>query len=304
MNTQTNIDIDISIEDFDSSVVKGSSSIVKNSILMRVIRVFALTAGLMYGLICLMFICFQDSLIYSPTHKIERVPVHAGHSFMNLVLETEDHLKINAWYIPAPQNNGTVLFCRGNKGNLSDDLGIIESWNRCGYNILSFDYRGYGISQGTPSEDGFYKDARAAYKWLESKNLTKKRFLIHGHSIGGGVASKLAVEVDCDGLILESTFTSLKDLAQQKFPMLPTSLICFSDFPTINRLSSVKAPIYVIHSPEDKNIPFKMAKEIYDSANLPKMFLTLKGENQDFPSPSAKYTSALSSFANSLQARK
>ena len=301
MNTQTNIDIQL--EGFGELPSDSSKSRVKKaeSPIVRAIKTFSLTVGLTYFLICLMYICFQDSLLYKPSNKIGRVPVHVGHSFMNLILETSDNQKINAWYVPSGLNKGTVLFCRGNKGNLSNDLDVIETWNKNGYNVLSFDYRGFGISTGKPSEDGLYKDARAAYKWLKDNKLTEKRFILHGHSIGGGVASKLAVEIDCDGLILESTFTSLKDLTRLKFWALPTDIICFSEFPTTERLSAVKAPVFVIHSPEDPHIPFRMGQKLYKAAGEPKMFLSLSDGDYDFPIYDSQYTRSLASFADSLE---
>ncbi len=301
MNTQTNIDIEL--EGFGEYLEESKKKKPKlfDSYIGNAIKTFSLTVGLTYFLICLMYVCFQDSFLYKPSKKLERVPVHSGHSFMNLMLKTSDNEKINAWFVPSGFNKGTVLYCRGNKGNLSNDLDVIETWNKNGYNVMSFDYRGFGISTGTPSEDGLYKDARAAYKWLKENHLTEKRFILHGHSLGGGVASKLAVEVDCDGLILESTFTNLKDLTQMKFWALPSDIICFSEFPTDQRLSAINAPVYIIHSPEDRHIPFQMGQKLYRSAKEPKMFLTLQDHDYDFPIYDRQYARSLASFANSLE---
>ncbi|MCM8532438.1 MAG: alpha/beta hydrolase [Lentisphaeraceae bacterium] len=298
MNTQSNIDI--SLEGFDRIPTTKVKINIKDNILYRVLYVFSITCGLIYGLILLMFVCFQDSLLYQPERAISRVPVQSGHSFMNIVLKAKDGNKLNAWYIPSHQNNGTVLFCRGNKGNMSNDHDVIETWNKNGYNILTFDYRGFGSSEGIPTEDGIYQDSEAALKWLEDNRLTQKRFIIHGHSLGTSVAARLAAKYNCDGLVLESSFTSLKKLTKLKFPILPTSIICFSEYPTEKYLSSVTAPVYVIHSPENKKVPFQMGKNVYKVANEPKMFLLNETADFNFPSHSPRYATSLASFANSL----
>jgi uncharacterized protein len=300
MNTQTNIDINIDFGRMPTGKVEARAR--KESLFFRFVKTCFVTCALTYFLICLMYICFQDSLLYKPVNNINRVPVQVGHSFMNLVLNSESE-HINAWFTPAPQNKGTVLFCRSSKGNMSDDVDLIEAWNRNGYNVMTFDYRGFGQSTGTPSEENCYSDVRAAYAWLKQKGLTKKRFIIHGFGLGGSVASKIAMEVECDGVILESAFTDLKELTKMRFPVLPTSLICFSTFPTANRLQSINAPIMIIHSPENEVIPYKMGRMLYEAAPQPKIFYPSNNWNNDSPSMSASYSRSLSSFANSLSQR-
>ena len=301
MDTQTNIDIELEsfgeyLEDHKKKRTKFFDSYVGHAI-----ETFSLTVGLTYFLICLMFICFQNSLLYKPSKQLDLLPLYHKTSVMNLMLKTSDNEKINAWFMQSHHNKGTVLYCRGNKGNLYNDLDVIDTWNKNGYNVMAFDYRGFGMSSGAPSEDGLYKDARAAYKWLEENHFTDKRFILHGHSLGGGVASKLAIEIDSDGLILESTFTNLKDLTQMKFWALPSDIICLSEFPTDQRLSAINVPVYVIHSPEDRHIPFQMGQKLYQSANEPKMFLTLQNHDYDFPVYDQHYARSLASFADSLE---
>ena len=296
-----NTDVNINIGDIES-FTKTSEDVKKvtDSILWRVTRSFLLTGGLIYGLLCLMLLCFQDSLIFSPSRIIEKVPVENGHTFHNLVLKSTDNRKINGWFITSQENMGTVLYCRGNKGNMSHDIEVINLWNKAGYNILMFDYQGYGLSQGETSEEHCYEDAQAAYNWLKSKGYIYRNFLIHGKSIGGPVAVRLAQENSCKGIILESTFTSMKDLGSTKLPYLPSKILLHNEFDTKAALASIDKPVLVMHSPSDEIIPYKMSRQLFDTASGTKRFFPLTGKHADGYKNTPGYIRAIKDFADSL----
>lgn len=284
-----------------SVTTKVKKKIAERSILWRVCSSLLLTCGLIYGLLCLMLLCFQNSLIFSPSHIIDTVPMQNGHSFHSIILQSNNDVRIHSWFIPAKENAGTILFCQSNKGNMSEQISTIEIWNKIGYNILLFDYQGYGMSNGEPSEENCYADAKAAYNWLKSHGYTHKNIFFHGRSMGGAVATKLAREVPCSGLILESTFTSMAGLGKAKMPYLPTSLLLYNEFPTERWLKTLKVPVLIMHSPEDETIPYKMARELFDAASTPKRFFPLTGDHRNGYKSTRGYIRTIKDFADGLK---
>ena len=296
-----NTDVNIQIGNFEElqTPAKAKSSNFAYSITARVLKIFLLTSGIIYALICLMFLLFQNRLIFMPTYSVNQVPVRSAHSFANLVIPSAGGQSITAWFVPAENSNGTVLYCRGNKGNMSDDIGIIRTWNKLGYNAMVFDYQGFGQSKGEPSELNCYDDADAAVAWLRSHHMLNKKFIIHGRSIGGAIAAKLAADNKCDGLVIESSFTSIPDLGKSRFPFIPKALY-YNDFPTEKFLKTVDTNILVMHSPEDKTIPFSMGQKLYEAAKGEKSFFTLEGDHNDSVTQNSVYIRALQSFSGSL----
>ncbi len=296
-----NTDINIQIGNFEEleTPAKSKSSNFVYSITARVLKIFLLTSGIIYALLCLMFLLFQNRLIFMPTHSVNQVPVRSAHSFANLVISSANGQSVTAWFVPSKNNIGTVLYCRSNKGNMSDDIGIVRTWNKIGYNVMIFDYQGFGMSRGEPSELNCYDDADAALAWLRSNRLLSKKFIIHGRSIGGAVAAKLAADNKCDGLVIESSFTSIPDLGKSRFPFIPQALY-YNDFPTEKLLKAVNTNVLVMHSPEDKTIPFSMGQKLFEAAKGEKSFFTLEGDHNDSATHNPVYIRALQSFSGSL----
>ena len=192
-----------------------------------------------YIILCLLLLFFQNTFIFFPGKAPTRTPESAGLIFQNLYLPSSNNNKINAWYVPATQARGTVVFCHGNAGNMAHRISTLTTWHELGYNIIAFDYQGFGASQGSPSEENCYADVRAVYQWLRDNDKLQGRIIIHGRSLGGGVATLLASEIDYSGLILESTFTSIGDMASTVFPFLPTSILCLTDFNNLERVKKL-----------------------------------------------------------------
>ncbi len=147
---------------------------------------------------------------------------------------------------------------------------------------LLFDYRGYGRSDGEPSEENVYADARAAYDWLiNEKNFRPDEIVIFGRSLGGAVAINLASSVPCRGLIVESSFTSALDAGKSRFPFMPVKMLIKYRFDSLAKIRSVHCPVLVTHSPDDEFLPYEMGKKLFEAANEPKQFVALAGGHND-----------------------
>ena len=202
--------------------------------------------------------------------------------YEDLYLEVADGERIHAWYFPVDSNANTVLFCHGNAGNISRRLSSIERLRSFGVNVLIFDYRGYGKSDGSPTEANCYADARRAWRWLtEERGVPPEKIIIFGRSLGGAVAVELASQVPCGGLVVESSFTSAVAVGKKMFPFLPIGALLHDRFDSIAKIGRVKCPVLVTHSREDRLIPFEMGRRLYEAAPSPKGFIAFTGDHND-----------------------
>lgn len=249
--------------------------------LFKIFLAFAL-----FYLVAMIAIYFAQALfIYAPqipTREIVATPDDIGIKYENLNLKTRDHEIINAWYIPANHSDirepKTVLFMHGNAGNISHRMETLKIYNRLGLNLLMFDYRGFGISTGKPSELGTYIDAETAWQYLiDERKLEPEDIIIAGRSLGGGVAAELATKTFPAMLILESTFTSMTEVSAKHYPFMPTSLIVKHEYETNSKLKDILCPIIFIHSKNDEVIPYEHSKRNFATANEPKQFIELQG---------------------------
>ncbi|MFW6162063.1 MAG: alpha/beta hydrolase [Planctomycetota bacterium] len=249
---------------------------------LRILVIAAATLAAGYALICLLVYLFQARLVYMPKQEIEATPADIDLPYEDVSFQARDGTRLTGWLVPADPARGTVLFCHGNAGNVSHRLDTLRILHHLRVNTLIFDYRGYGESEGTPSEEGTYRDAEAAWQWLVGdRGIDRARIVVFGRSLGGGVASWLAVEQEPPGLILESTFTSLPDVGARVYPFLPVRLLARIHYPTVERLPLVACPILVAHSPDDELIPYAHGRRLYEVASEPKHFLELDGDHND-----------------------
>lgn len=233
-----------------------------------------------YGGLALLLYIFQSRLVFYPEidREVAATPSQAGLQYEDIHLKTSDGIGLHGWYIPAAQPRGTVLFLHGNAGNISHRLDSVQMFHRLGYNTLIFDYRGYGNSGGVPTEQGTYRDAEAAWRYLtEQRNIPSCRIVLFGESLGGAVAAWLASREKPAALVIASGFTSVPDLGQQLYPYLPVRWLARIRYDTREYLCSVTAPVLVAHSPEDEIIPFEHGRTLFAAANPPKQFLELAG---------------------------
>ena len=250
------------------------------SLLLDIIAVVALICAAYLGVGLCMY-CMQPRFLYEPIRKISCTPVKFGLDFEEVYFKTADRLLLHGWFIPAPNAKFTVLYCHGNGGNMMYFLNTVNFLNKLGLNCFIFDYRGYGESQGAPSENGTYLDARAAYRWLtKKKSVAPQQIILFGWSLGGSIAAYLATKSKSAGLVIENAFTSYSAIGQKFFPYMPVKLFARFDYPTIDYVRKVTCPVLVIHSKNDEIIPFELGLEIYDAANEPKRFVEIIGRHQ------------------------
>jgi fermentation-respiration switch protein FrsA (DUF1100 family) len=257
-----------------------------------------------YGVMVALVALFQSHLVYFPDagREIVATPHSAGLAFEDVEVRTEDGEKLHGWWVPAPSGDkaacGTVLLFHGNAGNISHRLDYLRMFHRLGCATLAVDYRGYGRSTGTPSEEGTYRDALAAWNWLvHARGTLPQDIVIAGESLGGGVASWLAKGQTPRALILMSTFTSVPDLGATAYPFLPVRLISRFSYDTLSNLRQVKAPVLVAHSRDDELVPFSHGEALFAAAAAPKQFLEMRGgHNSGFVFAREEWVAAVAGF--------
>ena len=238
-------------------------------------------SALFLGLMLLLFV-FQEKMVFFPGKRLGDTPEAAGLHYEDVYLVTDDDVKIHGWYVPHPDAQATLLFFHGNAGNLSHRLESISIFHDIGLAVFIIDYRGYGRSEGRPTERGTYRDAMAAWNYLVGeRRLRPDDIIVFGRSLGGAVAAALAAKVTPAAVILESTFTSIKDLGKHYYPYLPVSWIARIHYPVDKYITSFKCPVLVIHSNQDEVVPARLGQRLFDSAPEPKMFLPVSGDHNN-----------------------
>jgi len=252
------------------------------------------------GLNLLMFV-MQARFIYFPSQPLAFTPADAGLEYEDVWLTTEDDVRIHGWYVPAAEAQYTVLFLHGNGGNISHRVQTLEIFHRLGLNTLIIDYRGYGRSAGKPSETGTYRDAMAAWHFLVRNRTEADNIILFGRSLGGAVALWLATSAAHRGLVLESTFTSLADMAAYHYPLLPVRYLLRYRYDNLSRVGRLTTPVLVVHSAEDRIVPFSQGQRLYTEVPAIKTFLQIEGGHNDgFLASGKRYVNGLQDFVGSL----
>lgn len=263
-----------------------------------VLRIFGL---LVAGYILLITVLYfrQARLIYHPKKSHRGAPNDVGLPYEEVWLQSGPH-RIHGWHVRSPGSRALLLFSHGNAGNISHRLESIALFHELGLNVLIYDYRGYGKSGGAPSEKGTYMDLQAAWRHATGPlGYSPSRIYLFGRSLGGGVTSWLATRVKAAGVILESTFTSMPDLAAELYWYIPVRWLISYSYNTADRLHRIKLPILVVHSTEDELIPFSHGQALFQRATEPKWFLPIKGShNRGFLQSRARYRQGLKKFLN------
>ena len=242
--------------------------------LVRIVRPL-LIAGV---LLLVLPVLFEKRLIYHPIRDHEVTARELGLDHENVTLVAEDGVRLDAVFLPAKDSRVTVLFTHGNAGNLSHRLDrTIFLQARLGADVLLFDYRGYGRSEGSPDEDGTYRDARAAYRWLtEERKVAADRLVLFGESLGSAIALDLAVSRPCRALVLEAPFTSVPDMARVVFPFLPRSFVR-TQYDNLDKVRRLRVPLLVLHGERDEIVPFAQGRRLFEAAPEPKRFFPIPG---------------------------
>jgi hypothetical protein len=222
----------------------------------------------------------ENQLIYFPPSYPEGFPPPQliEPEIEEVWLLTEDGVKINAFYRSNPASKQVLLWFHGNAENIGYGLGHLRALAKIGVNILAVDYRGYGRSEGKPDEAGVYRDADAAYDYLQKQRHFRARdIIIYGHSLGGAVAVDLASRRPCGGLIIQSSFTNARAMARRMFAIPLIAYVVKSRFDSLRKIREVHAPILIVHGTRDDVVPLAMGQQLFQTAPEPKRFYPIEG---------------------------
>ncbi len=263
--------------------------------------------------IALVVVFLEESMIYYPTRYPDgywdtaALSEGSGGRIEDHYFEAEDGVRLHAWWArPAEDRFGTgrmvLLFFHGNAGNLSHRAELVVRLMRLPVQVFIVDYRGYGRSEGRPSEEGLYLDAEAAWRYLVERGVGPHSAVIFGRSLGGAVAVELARRVEPAGLILESTFTSMPDMASHHFPIVPKALLR-TRMDSLSKIGGIAAPKLHIHSTADEVVPYELGRRLYEAAPPPKRFYEVRGagHNDTYVVGGGGYLEAVRSFVADCQ---
>ena len=229
---------------------------------------------------------FDRFLAFFPTKEITNTPDDLGMSFEEVYFPAADGTQLHGWFIPG-RGDDTIVWFHGNAGNISNRVYNIMLMNaHLGANLFIFDYRGYGLSEGRPSERGVYSDGEGALEYLRSRDdIDHDRLVLFGRSLGGCVVAELAMQHRAKAVIIESSFTSVDAMSRHTRPVLsrfiPTRLLVRSRFDSISKMPHIHSPLMIVHGDKDITVPIHMGRELFDAANEPKRFYEIKGATHD-----------------------
>jgi fermentation-respiration switch protein FrsA (DUF1100 family) len=214
---------------------------------------------------------FQRRFLYFPDKQIGLPEQYGLQNFTELTLKSDDDIALQAWYKEAMPGMPTILYFHGNASHIGNRAGIYSALAGQGFGVLSLSYRGYGKSQGAPSEQGLYNDARAAVKFLtQEKGISLDGIILYGESLGTGVAVQIATEYKVGGLILQAPYTSVVGRASEIYFFIPVRRVLREHFNSLDKISRVKSPLLILHGALDATIPIRHGKLLLESANHPK----------------------------------
>ena len=225
-----------------------------------------------------------------------------GLMFKDVHFYSADGTKLHGWYCPAKEPRGVMLFAHGNAGNVASRARLLRHLQtQTNVSVFIFDYRGFGRSEGTPSIDGALQDAQAAREKLRQlASITDSKMLLMGESLGGAIVVQLAAENGAHALILQSTFSSLQDLAKVHYPQF-ASLVSPDTLDSASSIKKYKGPVYQSHGEGDKTIPLRIGKRLFQAANEPKQFIAIPNADHNNWMTS-EYLVELDSFINNVAA--
>ena len=240
--------------------------------------------------------------VYYPTGPLEETPEGWPVAYKEVHFETEDGIRLHGWFFPLDGEGPVILFCHGNAGNISHRLENVRLLLERKLRVFIFDYRGYGKSGGSPSEKGLYRDGLAAYDYLATRErIAPDKIVAFGRSLGASVAIEIALHRAVGSVILESGFTSTRDMAKTMFLFCLFSPLLPAHFNNLEKIPKVAAPTLIIHGEFDEIVPFSMGKKLFKAAREPKSFYPLPGagHNDTYLAGGEAYFKTFASFARS-----
>ena len=242
---------------------------------VRAARGAALAAGIM-AFASFVLASVENLFLFHPARKLASDPSVLGLDYEDVLIDSSDGVQLHGWYLPAA-GSPTILYLHGNGGNIADRIDKAACLVHQGYPVLMVDYRGYGGSSGSPSEEGVYRDAVAMYQWLRREHgLEPGEIVVWGMSLGGAVAVELASRVEVGALIAESTFTDTREVASIVYPWLPR-LFLRQRFDSRSKVGRLTIPKLFIHGGQDEVVPLAMGQSLYEAAAPPKSFYLVPG---------------------------
>ena len=222
-----------------------------------------------------------DGLIFHPDRAVPDPPPGAEER----TIPTADGLRLHAWYAGAPGATATLVWSHGNGGNIAGRADVFLALAARGVAVLAYDYRGYGRSEGRPSEPGVYLDVEAAYDSLRARGVPARQIVAFGESLGGAVAIRLATARPCAGVAVVSTFTTLRDAGRAHYG--PLAVLAGNRFDSLARVRELSVPLFVAHGDRDEIVPFALGERLFAAAREPKRFFRVPGghHNDVFDAP-------------------
>jgi uncharacterized protein len=244
----------------------------------------AVSIGIILGLTG----CRVDkAFIFFPSREIEATPESVGLGYEDVYFKTADGVRLNGWFVPAtgsaPEPQAVMIWFHGNAGNISHRLDNLRRFHdELGVSVFLFDYREYGRSEGSVSEEGTYRDAEAALGYLTSRTgLNAGRLVYFGRSLGAAVAIDLALKAPPRALILESPMTSIRDMARAVLPYLPTGFLIRTEYDSLSKIEKVRAPLLILHGDRDEVVPIEQGRRLFGAAHPPKEFYAIPGASHN-----------------------
>lgn len=221
----------------------------------------------------------ERTLIYFPSRELIGSPAMLGLSYRDVWFHAEDGVRLHGWYVPGRLPT-TLLWCHGNAGNISDRLdNIAEIHRRLGLGVFIFDYRGYGQSDGRPTEAGLYRDARAAREVLLRERVMAERIVYFGRSLGAAVAIDLAVAAPPPVVIIETPFLSVPAMANRTLP--GSGLLFKTRYDSLKKIGQVRSRLLILHGDADEVVPYEHGRRLFEAAPQPKVFYTIRGAHHN-----------------------
>ena len=248
----------------------------------------------------------DKQLVFFPDREVMSTPGDAGLVYEDVTFTASDGVKLHGWFVPG-DGKRVIIWFHGNAGNIGHRVeNLVLMRERLKVSVFLFDYRGYGNSEGAPSERGLYLDAEAALEYTKTRSgLEADEGIVYfGRSLGAAVAVELATRYPPRALVLESPFTSIQGMAQKVYPVVskvvPLGLVVQSRFDALAKIGQVRTPVMVLHGDQDDMIPIEMGRELFEAANEPKAFYAIRGasHNDTYAVGGVPYFDALRAFVN------
>jgi fermentation-respiration switch protein FrsA (DUF1100 family) len=276
---------------------KGYKSML--AILKKPILLVPLAGGILFFFF---YPQIENFFVFHPQEKHDMHPDQLGLTYDSIFFEAADGTKLHGWFFPLPGNKPVILFCHGNAGNISHRLHNIQKLLNKGFQVFIFDYRGFGKSDGCPSREGVYLDGLAAYDYLRNNlGIPPDRIILFGRSLGGAVATEIAIKRKANRLILESAFTSTKAMARTMPLFTLLSPFLPAHYNNLEKIKAITIPKLIIHGNRDEIIPFTMGEQLFEAGSEPKAFYAIEGagHNDTWIIGDSKYFETLKQFIQS-----